>query len=160
VNRLVHLFQELDPKKTLISLEPSDEGSSEENSEVDERDFLVSRKFVTRFRICVSNLLKSVGAFEVQSQLTNRGIGDETVCAGLDTLDLSDFDLDKVAATDSRPTSSSKEELDYFVSSSITRKEQRLDEEIHRDIGSDSNSLYFCCTGKHGHCHAPDNRTV
>jgi hypothetical protein len=121
VYRLVCLSRELDQKKSLISLEPSDEDSLEENSEVDESDFLVSSKFITRFRTRVSNLVKSIMASVLQSQLTTPGIGNNTLCAGLDTVNLSDFGLD-TAATDSRSTSSSKEELDCFVNSIITCK--------------------------------------
>jgi citrate lyase gamma subunit len=121
LERLVHLHQELDPKNALtISLETSEEDSLEGNPGATESEFLVSKKFGTRFRTRVSNLLKSVGASELQSQMIDRGRNNETVCAGLDTMDLSDFELCKVVANDGRPTSSSKEELDYFVNSSIT----------------------------------------
>jgi hypothetical protein len=123
LEKLVHLHRELDPKNAFtMSLEPSDDDSFEGNSEATESEFLVSKKFVTKFRTRVSNLLKSVGASELQSQMTYRGRSNETVCTGLDTLDLSDFVLCKAVVKDGLPTSTSKEELDYFVNSSITCK--------------------------------------
>lgn len=107
--RLQQLYDAFGGKgKTRIEID-DDSSESENGGYV----YLVSAKFVTKFKNCVNALMKTAVATELQSQVgAKKGKGKaELYCEGLDSIDLSDFD----------PNSSSNElELDQFVNSAIT----------------------------------------
>jgi len=96
-----------DPKASQIEIE--DESSAESMS--NETVFLVSKKFISKFRKLTDTLLKAVAASELHSQGTHGNGKAVAYCEGLDAVDFSDFD----------PKSSSGE-LDPHVNSSITCK--------------------------------------
>ena len=155
LTRLRQLYTELDPK-TKKTMEIQDDTSMD--SEGNETVFLVSQKFVTKFRAHVSDIVKSAVASELQSHGRNQGSRkSDDYCAGLDAVDLSEFDPNMVTTND---CSSSSEELDHFVNGSITCKHKhKITNENHRDLNI-LFSLFFFFVGEHGKCNTPHSRAV
>lgn len=104
--RLRQLFYDLDQKTKQIEIADSGDDSSSD-SEANGTVFLVSKKFITKFRARVNQIIKTAEKSELQSQ----GGNDEAYCAGLDAVDLSVFG-----------SNSSSDGLDPFVNSMITCK--------------------------------------